>query len=344
MNSATNMSTALTGKPERTTSSAPRLSIPPAFFAAALGLSGLSALWQFAAESIGAPHAAGDVIAVVGAVVLCILACCYARQGPRHLLADAKDTAAGPLLAAPVMSGLILGVVLGDHARVAGHVVVIVLLVVATLMAGLLLGQWFTGGLEQDKLGPAIYLGGGGLTFVGTQAAAAIGHHQIAEAFFGIGVISWVHVSSVVLGRVFLRPRLAPALFPSMAIELATPAVGGSAYFALHPGRPDAFAFAIAGYAAVILIAQVRLLPLYGRLSFSPSFWSFTFPAAATATLALHWLAVEHPAGHKVYAWIIVGFATALVAAIAVRSCLGIARWVQSQLAGMTPASVTRNS
>jgi hypothetical protein len=35
-----------------------------------------------------------------------------------------RDTVAGPMLAAPIMSALVLGSVLPAHARTAGHVVV----------------------------------------------------------------------------------------------------------------------------------------------------------------------------------------------------------------------------
>lgn len=303
--------------------------IPLGFFAAPLGLAGLSGTWLFARTTIGAPRAVGDAIALIAAVVWCVLVAGYLRQGLRRLVTDARDTAAGPLLAAAVMSALLLGVVLSEHARTAGHVVVIVFLAVGALVSGLLLGRWQTGGLEEDRVGPAIYLPGGGVGWVGTQAAYAIGLHHLAAVFFGIGVFTWVFVSSIVLNRFFYRPRFSPELMPSMAIELAPPAVAGSAYFVLHP-HPDLVAYGIAGYAAVTLIAQLRLLPLYRGLSFSPSFWTFTFPCAAMVSLALRWLAAEHPAGEKVYAWIIVAAVSALVAAIAIRTIIGLGRWASS--------------
>jgi tellurite resistance protein len=304
--------------------------IPLGFFAASLGLSGLSGMWLFAGTTIGAPRAVGDAIALIAGVVWCVLVVGYLRQGPRRLVTDALDTAAGPLLAAPVMSGLLLGIVLSEHARTAGHIVVIVFLVAGALLSGLLLGQWQTGGLDRDRLGPAIYLAGGGIGWVGTQAAYAIGLHHIAAVFFGIGVFTWVCVSSIVLDRLFYRPRLSPDLIPSMAIELAPPAVAGSAYFVLEQGRPGLAGYAIAGYAGIAVIAQLRLVPMYRGLNFSPSFWSFTFPCAAVATLALRWLAAEQPAGEKAYAWIIVAAASALVAAIAVRTIIELARWASS--------------
>lgn len=88
------------------------------------------------------------------------------------------------------------------------------------------------------------------------------------------------------------RPRLAAALTPTLAIELAPPAVAGSAHFLLHPGRPDLFAYGIAGYAAMMVFAQVRLLPLYRAAGFTAGLLSFTFPWAAMATLALRWPAL----------------------------------------------------
>jgi tellurite resistance protein len=75
-----------------------------------------------------------------------------------------------------------------------------------------------------------------------------------------------------------------------------------------------------------MVIAQVRLLPLYRTLSFTAGFWSFTFPAASMALFGLHWLQLEHPAGGSAYAWILVGAVTALVGAIAARTIAAAAR------------------
>jgi tellurite resistance protein len=148
----------------------------------------------------------------------------------------------------------------------------------------------------------------------------------MAALFFGIGASGWVLTSSTVLHRLFFRPRLPPALIPTLAIQAALPSVAGSAYFLLHPGAPDVVAFALAGYAATMAVAQVRLLSLYRTLTFAPSFWAFTFPAAAMATLGLRWLAVEQPAGRGVYAWILLAAATSLIATIAARTILAVVR------------------
>jgi tellurite resistance protein len=98
------------------------------------------------------------------------------------------------------------------------------------------------------------------------------------------------------------------------------PSIAGNAYFLIHPGPPDTLTFGLAGYAAVTVVAQVRLFRLYRALSFSPSFWAFTFPSAAMATLALRWLALERPVGDQVDAWILIAAVTVLVALIDART------------------------
>jgi tellurite resistance protein len=313
-----------TGGPQRRTSRVVR--IPPNFFGIALGLSGLSALWVFAGASFGGPAAVGDALGALAALVWVWLLVAYLRQGPRRVLADARDPMVGPFLAAPVMTAYVFAYVLESHAPRAAHAIVIAFLVIGLLVSGLLLGQWLTGGLEEETFGPAFFLPGIGIGFVGADAAATVGLHSVAELFFGVGIAAWVLISSVTLNRMFFRPRLAPNLFPTMMIELAPAAVAGNAYFLIHPGSPDMLLFALSGYAALMTVAQIRLLPLYRALSFSPGFWSFTFPPANMALFALRWLQLEHPAGGSAYAWVLVAAITALVGSIAVRTVLAAAR------------------
>jgi tellurite resistance protein len=150
---------------------------------------------------------------------------------------DARDATVGPFLAAPVMSAYVLAVVLEPHAPGTARAIVIAFLVIGLLVSGLLVGQWLTGGLEEQTFGPAFFLPGIGIGFVGADAAARVGLHSIAQLFFGIGIASWVLISSVALNRMLFRPRLPPSLIPTMAIELAPAAIAGNAYFSSTPAR-----------------------------------------------------------------------------------------------------------
>jgi tellurite resistance protein len=76
----------------------------------------------------------------------------------------------------------------------------------------------------------------------------------------------------------------------------------------------------------MMVVAQARLFPLYRAAGFTTGLWSFTFPWAAAATLALRWLALEHPAGQRVYAWVAIALITILVIAVAARTVADSAR------------------
>ncbi|HTI19664.1 MAG TPA: hypothetical protein VL652_01655, partial [Kutzneria sp.] len=61
-------------------------------------------------------------------------------------------------------------------------------------------------------------------------------------------------------------------------------------------------------------------------LRFAPSFWAFTFAWAGVATAALHWLEWERPAGQGLWTCFVLIAITTLVAAIGVRTVLGLFR------------------
>jgi tellurite resistance protein len=78
----------------------------------------------------------------------------------------------------------------------------------------------------------------------------------------------------------------------------------------------------LGGYAVLMALVQVRLIPIYRRLSFTPGAWSFAFAfayAAATAD-ALGWLAIKKPPGATGYAIAVIALLTAFVSWIAFRT------------------------
>jgi tellurite resistance protein len=150
--------------------------------------------------------------------------------------------------------------------------------------------------------------------------------HLLAEACFGIGILCWLLLGSLLLNRLFFRPTLPAALFPTLAIEVAPPVVAGIAYNAITGGASNGVAYALAGYGVLMVLVQLRLVPLYARLRFGPGFWAFTFSYAAAATDALEWIALRHPAGATTYAAVIIGAITIFIGAVTARTVVAVRR------------------
>jgi tellurite resistance protein len=207
-----------------------------------------------------------------------------------------------------------------------GRVFVIVTSSITIAIGGWLTGQWIINDIDEESIHPGYLLPTttGGL--IGSLAASDAHIHLMAEAWFGIGMFCYILIGSVILNRLLLRARIIPGLTPIIALEVGPPAVAGVAYRAIHGGPVDALGGALAGFSILMVLVQLRLVPIYRQLSFSPGFWSFTFPTAAVALYALQWLQIARPAALVTYTAIVVGIATLLIGAVAVRSLIAISR------------------
>ncbi len=77
----------------------------------------------------------------------------------------------------------------------------------------------------------------GGL--IAAAGAAVIGQRLLAEVMFGFGVLCWVLLSSIIMGRLIIRPLPPDPVLPTVSIEVAPPAVASLAYFAIRGDRID---------------------------------------------------------------------------------------------------------
>ena len=137
---------------------------------------------------------------------------------------------------------------------------------------------------------------------------------------FGFGLVCWFVLGSLILARLFFGPPLPSTLVPTLAIEVAPAAVAGLAWFALTDGRIGVVTQFLAGYGLLMVLVQVRFVPLYRRLSFSAAFWSFTFAWAAVVTVVLQWLASSRSSVAAAAAWSALLAITAGIGGIAVRT------------------------
>jgi tellurite resistance protein len=256
--------------------------------------------------------------------VLLVLVTLYVAQGARQVRSDLRDPVQAPFVAVPSITAMMLAAALAAVAFTAGRALVVVFFAVTMCVGGWLGGQWIAGDLDQGSVHPGYYLPtvAGGL--VGVITLSQVHLLGLAQAAFGIGILSWVLLGSVVLNRLFTGKGLPAALQPVTAIEVAPPALAGVAWFALAGHGTDMIAYAIGGYLVLMTLIQVRLLPRYLKLRFSPGFWAFTFSYAIAITLALEWITRTNPPGATGYAIASITAITVLTGAIAARTVIAV--------------------
>jgi tellurite resistance protein len=308
----------------------PARRVPPNFFGFGLGLAGLGETWRITEHYGRAPAGVADALAVLSALAWLTVLLAYLRvviADRSALRRDLVDPVMAPFLSLALITPMflaVLGVV--PYAPQLGKLLFDVFLVLTVLLGSWLTGQWIYGSLELDKFHPGYLLptAAGGL--IGSDGAALVGQYRLAEVMFGFGVLSWLVVGTVILGRLYLRPMLPAPLVPTLALLVAPAAVATLAWLDNHGDHIDVVITFLAGYGMLMVAAQLRLLPVYRRLPFTPGTWSFAFSWSAVASAAMHWLNDARPAGYSAEEYLLLAAISILIIAIAARTVLALYR------------------
>lgn len=303
------------------------LAIPLNFFAITMGLAGLAGVWRLAGELCHLLASIGDALYVIAAAVYLLLLIAFAMKlvlMPKVVMAELTHPVFGPFSSLLPLSGMVLALGLEPYAYQVALGLFLVFFITTILLGGWMTGQWIVAKLDAETVHPGYFLPTVAGALMGADGAGHFGLIGPGWMSFGIGMICWVVLGSIILNRLFFRPGLPPGLVPTLAIEIAPPVVAGNAYFTLTGGRIDILAYVLAGYAVLMVLVQLRLAPLYWKTPFAPSFWAFTFSYAAVASDAMRWLEFEHTTGGLFLGSVLLAAITLLIGSIAFRSLIAL--------------------
>jgi tellurite resistance protein len=308
----------------------PARPIPFNLFGIGFGLLGLGDCWLVAADFGLVPVGLGRALAALAIVAWAVVLVAHVRAMRTRrvgLGTELADPVLGPFASLAVLTPMSAAAgALYPYSHGAATVIVDVGVVVTVILAGWLVGQWIYRPLDLAKIHPGYFLPSVAGGFVAAAALAQVGQHGLAVTLFGLGAVSWLVIGSIVLGRLIAGPPLPPPLIPTIAIEVAPAGVATFAAFAINGDRIDLTVKLLAAYGLLMVVAQLRLAPAYLRLSFMPSFWSFTFAWAAVAFAGECWLGIARPAGWRIETYVVLALITALIGAIAVRTAIALRR------------------
>ena len=267
-----------------------RTPVPVSFFSMPVGMLAFASTWHVGVRLWHLPEDVAMAFSLSGLAVWAVLLVLYARKWFTHR-ADAIAELAHPVLSSFValvpVASMLAALALLPFAREFATS-----LFVATLVAQLAVGLWLNGrlwmgGRPPELVTPAIYLPSVAQSFVGATASAAFGWTQLGMLFFGVGLLAWLAMESVILQRASVGTPLPAPLRPLLGIQLAPAVVGGGSYLSLTSGAPDLFAWILLGYGLYQALLLLRLLPWIREQGFMPGYWAFSFGTAALPALAM---------------------------------------------------------
>jgi tellurite resistance protein len=269
-------------------------SVPASFFGMVLGLAGLGNAWRAATSAWHLPAAIGETLMAAATIVWAIVLVLYILKWT-HRRAEAIAEALHPVQCCFIglagVSTMLIALAVLPYSRAIAWVLFAAggafTLGFAVWRKGLL----WQGNRDHAATTPVLYLPAAAGAFVAAATSAAFGYPEWGQFAFGAALLTWFAIESVLLHRLYTLPEMPAALRPTLGIQLAPPAVGALAYYAVNGGQADLVVNALLGYAILQALILLRLLPWLLKAPFTPSYWAFSFGAAALATTPLRMIA-----------------------------------------------------
>jgi tellurite resistance protein len=330
--------------------STPLKFLMPGWFAIVMGLCGLSLAWHRATPLMGEMAGAGALVvgalAALVAAVLAVLSIVRWQRYPQALAEDLKHPVRHAFVAAMPISLLLLATV---ATQLTGPSLPAKVLWVTgsvwqfgvTVWA---MSRWLNGnkegGLVWASITPALFIPVVG-NVVPPLAGVTLGFSEWSAAQFGVGLVLWPVVLTLLAVRIGVNGMWPERLLPATFITIAPPAVIGLG--ALQLGAPAILAWVAWGIGLFFLAWSASIFKRAISQPFAVPFWAMSFPLAAFSALTLR-LAQGTSGAFQALAMLLLALSSLLIAALVLATVKGLrdgSLLAPEPVAMMTPVSAT---
>lgn len=297
---------------------------PASFFAMTLGLAETGNAWRLASPVWGLPPLVGELLQGCAVLSFAWWLALYVNKWMRHreaAVAEARDPVQSAFLALIPESVILVALAAHPYDDGAAR-----LLFWTGSAANLVYGAWrlsrlWTQDHQPAQLAPPLFLTFTASVLVNALVAGLIGYVTVGWMLFGIGVVSWVVMDSVIAQQL-ATGGLAARTRNFMDIYMAPSVVALAAYQVL--GGVDtspALSLALTGYALFLALALAMAWRWLREQAFAAGYWAYTF-GVATLAQGLLLLMVErtHDPVLNGVAIVVFGVSLLLTASVAVGS------------------------
>jgi len=302
--------------------------LPVSFFAVVMGLSGLAIALQRGAEVLALPTLPGLIVAWAAAGAFVVLALLYGLKWLRHpgeVAKELKHPIKLSFFPAIPISLILLSIAFHDICADLSAVLAMLGTPLQLAFTLFVLSRWIEHThFEIHHSNPSWFIPIVGNILV-PIAVMPHGLVELAWFFFSIGLVFWIVLLTIFFNRIIFHAPLPEKLAPTFFILVAPPAVGFIAYVKMTGGL-DGFArilFYTAAFTVLMLLAMFRR---FKGIRFYLSWWAYSFPTAAFAIASLLMFRLTGLGAFELLAWVMLGISTLLIAGLAARTALAVAR------------------
>ena len=304
---------------------------PVSFFAIILGLSGLTLATRAAEHALALGPVASPWLAWTTAGVLGLVGLFYFAKlllHPDRVMWEWNHPVRIAFFPAISISLLLLSAALMPLAPGVAEPMWMVGAAAQAVLALSVVASWIGHRpYQQAHMSPAWFIPAVGNIAV-PLAGVGMGYPEISWLFFSAGLVFWVVLLTLVFNRLVFHDPLPGRLLPTLVILIAPPAVGYVAWLRLmgEEAGTDPFGRILLNIGYVFLGVVLTQVHKLARLPFVLSWWALSFPVAALSIASMLYAerAGSHP--HELIGLGLWGLLAVLVAALALRTIVGIFR------------------
>ncbi len=142
-----------------------------------------------------------------------------------------------------------------------------------------ILHDWFHKAYNIKSFNPAWFIPVVGPLLV-PIAGVKIANPEISWFFYATGVVFWIILLAVLVGRIFFNDPMPKKLIPTLFILIAPPSVGFISYIKLTHSL-DPFARILFYFGVFTFLMLFTMVKKFREVPFFLSWWAYTFPLAS---------------------------------------------------------------
>lgn len=261
---------------------------PIMMYAIVMGMSGLTIMYQKAAQWLAFPQAIGVTLMYITTGVFFVVSFIYITKYFKYSMAIKKEFSHPVRInffAAISISMLMLAIIYKEHYPSISAFFWYPGASLHFYLTMHTIAFWINHNQELDHSNPAWFIPIVGNVLV-PVAGVGFASHGLLMYFFSVGIFFWIIVFAILLNRIIFHNQLAAKFMPTMFILIAPPAVGFIAYFKMY-GVIDLFAMMMFNLALFFTLLVAFMYKNFWKIKFFISWWAFVFPLAAMAISAM---------------------------------------------------------